>query len=68
MFNPLKVYGRREILELLGLSQKTWERLESRNDIPVRDPGSPTTAFNSAATTSRRGSTSRVQDPAKDAA
>jgi predicted DNA-binding transcriptional regulator AlpA len=34
--NLLKVLTRRETVELVGLSEKTWERLETVGDIPIK--------------------------------
>jgi predicted DNA-binding transcriptional regulator AlpA len=34
--NLLRVLTRRQTIELLGLSEKTWERLESLGDIPIK--------------------------------
>ena len=36
MENLLKVLTRRETVELVGLSEKTWERLETVGDIPIK--------------------------------
>jgi len=34
--NLLRVLTRRQTVELVGLSEKTWERLESLGDIPIK--------------------------------
>ena len=36
MENLLKVLTRRETVELVGLSERTWERLETVGDIPIK--------------------------------
>ena len=36
MENLLKVLTRRETVQLVGLSEKTWERLEAHGDIPIK--------------------------------
>jgi predicted DNA-binding transcriptional regulator AlpA len=40
-FNPLEVFSKRATQKLLGLSDRTWDRLESRGDTPVKTHLSP---------------------------
>jgi predicted DNA-binding transcriptional regulator AlpA len=37
----LKVYTRAEVLALLGLSSRNWDRLEAKGDIPKKTQLSP---------------------------
>jgi predicted DNA-binding transcriptional regulator AlpA len=36
MFDELKVYTKREVQKLIGLSGRTWDRLEARGETPPK--------------------------------